>query len=198
MRLQPCSDRLDVGVGGAELLAVLGGSEPLVIAGRGFVLLVVQQLAQGRLLLGAALQYQEHALHGECGRRRTEVELGTRQGMRIAFENRKLGFVDRLSDEWTRCYERGLLLGSCRLRERQREDDYSEESESGNLLRNCRTQASHGIDTSTLDVFRDTGGARGRKPKPLSLRRMYAPGTSFFTSSSCGLQLQIVAWECLK
>ena len=54
-----------------------------MIAGQGFVLLVVEKFSEGRFLLRAALQYQEHALHGECGRGSAQVELRTRQGIGV-------------------------------------------------------------------------------------------------------------------
>src|SRR5581483_2151953 len=61
VQLEPVRNYLHVLVGGAELLAEFIGSEPLVIGGRVFVLLVVEQSAKCVLLLGAAFEDQQHA-----------------------------------------------------------------------------------------------------------------------------------------
>ena len=49
--LEPGGDGGDVGVGEAEALANFGGGEPVVVVGRGGVLLVGEELLEGLLLL---------------------------------------------------------------------------------------------------------------------------------------------------
>ena len=56
--LQPCGDRLEIGIRRAVLLAVLFGRQPFVVVGRGFVLLIIEQLSERGLLLFAALQHK--------------------------------------------------------------------------------------------------------------------------------------------
>ena len=53
---EPLGYGLHVRIGGPELCAELLGSEPGVIIRGGFILLVVEQLAEGGFLVGAALQ----------------------------------------------------------------------------------------------------------------------------------------------
>ena len=66
------------GIGRAELFAELCRSEPLVIARRRLILLIVEQTPEGGLLLGTALQNQQHSFHRKAGRRRAEVEFWAR------------------------------------------------------------------------------------------------------------------------
>ena len=78
VRLKPRRDGLNVGIGRAELFAELCRSEPLVIVRRRLILLIVEQTPEGGLLLGTALQNQQHSFHRKAGRRRAEVEFWAR------------------------------------------------------------------------------------------------------------------------
>ena len=62
---KPGSDGLDIAVSQTGLSAKFGRHQPCVIAGRGFVLLVVEKLPERGFLLRAALSHQEHTLHRE-------------------------------------------------------------------------------------------------------------------------------------
>ena len=84
MGLQPRGNRLQVGIGGPKLLAVLLGREPLVIVGRRLVLLIVEQLAERSLLVRAVLQHQQHPRHGQTRRSCAQIVFRPRQRMRIA------------------------------------------------------------------------------------------------------------------
>ncbi len=76
VRLQPSGDELQVLIRRSEVNAEFIGSEPLVVIRRSFVLLVVEQGAQGMVLLRAALQHQQHALQGQVRRRRRRYQTG--------------------------------------------------------------------------------------------------------------------------
>jgi hypothetical protein len=93
---EPIGDRLEVGIGRAELLTELLGGEPLVKPRRGFYLLVVEQLPQRGFLLRPALQDQEHALHGQVVRRHPLVKLRPRKGVDVPLESDKVIQVHRL------------------------------------------------------------------------------------------------------
>ncbi len=67
-------------------MAELFRRQPFVVAGGRLVLLIVEQLKQRGLLLRAALEYQQHAIHRQIGRRQGDVELGACQGMDISLE----------------------------------------------------------------------------------------------------------------
>ena len=56
-----------------------------MIVGRGFVLLVVEQALQRVLLLGTALQHQQHTVQRHIGRERPDVELRLGQGVDVPF-----------------------------------------------------------------------------------------------------------------
>jgi hypothetical protein len=49
--------------------------------------LLLEQLAEGRLLFLAAFQHQEHTLHRQASRRRAKIGFRTRQWMRVALQN---------------------------------------------------------------------------------------------------------------
>ena len=66
LRREPIGHGLNVRIGGAELLPKLLRGEPLVIVGRGFDLLLIQQLPQRGFLLRRALQYEQHPFHGQA------------------------------------------------------------------------------------------------------------------------------------
>ena len=62
--------------------------------GRGFVLLLFEQRAEGGFLFGAALEDEQHAPHRKAQRGGAAVEFGASQGVRVALQPRHLRFVD--------------------------------------------------------------------------------------------------------
>jgi len=106
-----------------------------VVVGRVLVLLVVEQLAQGGLLLGAALQHQQHALHRQSSRGSAQIELRARQNMRVALEHRQLGFIYRLGNKrpW-----RNLARDADLLRQRKWGKDHCQTCDAEQSLRSER------------------------------------------------------------
>ena len=74
MGLQPVCNLLDIAVRWAELLPELFGSQPLTVARRRFVLLIVKKFLQGIFLLSAAFKDEQHALQAEVKWRGAAVE----------------------------------------------------------------------------------------------------------------------------
>ena len=64
LRLQPPGEGCKIGIGEPEALAYLGGSEPVMIAGRSGILLVGQKGLKGQLLPGRSRQHQGQVLQG--------------------------------------------------------------------------------------------------------------------------------------
>jgi hypothetical protein len=118
VRLQPGSHGLNVGVSGAELLAELLGCEPLVVVRRRFVLLFVKQTQEGGVLFRAALQNQQHPLHGLRRWSRAPVVTRKSERMGIAAQDRKAGVIDRLRDTRLDC----RLLGEHTTGEQEKGD----------------------------------------------------------------------------
>jgi hypothetical protein len=54
----------EIAVGGAEGCAKTLRGKPLVVSGRGFVLLLINELLEGGLLLGATLEEEDDAAEG--------------------------------------------------------------------------------------------------------------------------------------
>ena len=100
VRCKPGSDRLYVGVGGAELLAKLFGRKPLVVVRRRLVLLLVEQTQQGGVLLAAALQNEQHPLHGQGRQSCPPVVVRERERRSIPAQERQGRFIDSLRDAW--------------------------------------------------------------------------------------------------
>ncbi len=134
-RGEPVGDSLDVGIGGTELFAELIGRQPLVIVGRAFVLLLIEQLAERGFLFVAALESERHVRRGLRIGDRTAIELRTRHRMHVALEREAIALIDRLCDASgnsrrlrrsrgrfglrTGHRVRGCLRGNARQRKRQ-------------------------------------------------------------------------------
>ena len=89
---------MNVGIGGAELLAELIGRKPLVIVGRGFVLLLIEELVESGFLFVAALE-DDGDVRGELRTGNSAaIELGAREAMDVAAESDAIGIVDGLRD----------------------------------------------------------------------------------------------------
>ena len=100
---EPGGDGGEVAVGGAEGRAEGLGREPLVIGGGGLVLLLVDELLEGRFLLGAALEDKDDAAEGRGVGESALVELGTGEGMGIAGESGDASVVYCLEDAGAGC-----------------------------------------------------------------------------------------------
>ena len=98
-----------------------------MIVRRRIVLLLIEELVEGGLLLGAALQDQQHALHGQARGRRALVIFRERERMRVAAQYDEVRFIDRLSDP-----RRGVwrLRGGLN-RARKNEDENTAETRKG-------------------------------------------------------------------
>ncbi len=77
-------------------------------------MLLVEQLAQGGFLVGAALQEEQRAIHGLAIGGGSAIELGAGEGMGVALERYKIGFVNRLRDAGTGNIGVGLSEENCR------------------------------------------------------------------------------------
>src|SRR6202011_4396912 len=95
---EPGGDGGEIAVGGSEGCAEGLGREPLVPGGGGLVLLVVDELLEGRFLFGAALEDQDDAAEGGGGGEGPLVELGRGEGVGVAGEGADAGIVDGLED----------------------------------------------------------------------------------------------------
>ncbi len=83
MRLKPRSHGFNVRIRSSKLLPELLRRQPLVILGRRFVLLLVQEVFERGFLLRAACQDQLHPRHRQIGRSSAGVELGPGERMSI-------------------------------------------------------------------------------------------------------------------
>jgi hypothetical protein len=122
----------NVGLGGAEVLAYLLGSEPLMEIGRGRVVLAGHKLVEGRLLLRAAAQHQDQVGHGQVGADPAQIVPGVCRRVRIALEGHKLAFVDPIDDP----YGGRELLGHRRC---------SAEQRAGQCTKGERTHHTHSV-----------------------------------------------------
>ena len=98
----------------------------MIVRGR-IVLLLLEQLIESRLLLRAALQDQQHALHWQARWGRSLVILRERERMGIAAKYEEVSFIDRLSDP-RRCIWR---LRRSLNRAGQNEDKYAAKPREG-------------------------------------------------------------------
>ena len=94
MALQPFCNRLNIAVGCTKLLAEFIRREPFMKIRRRGGLQLFQKLNERRLPLGTALQYQQHAFHGQTIGRRALIELFFRQRMLAARHTKKLSGID--------------------------------------------------------------------------------------------------------
>ena len=90
VRLQPGSDGLDIAVSRSELLAEFGRASTICDSWARLCPAGRRAASERGFLLRAALQHQEHTLHGERCRSCAEIELRTRQGMCVAVEHGQL------------------------------------------------------------------------------------------------------------
>jgi len=81
---------------------------------------LLNELLEGLLLLGGALQLQEHVLHGEVVRYHTAIVREPGLGARVAWEGDTIRFIDALRDPRARA---GPLLGEARRHSGQRSQD---------------------------------------------------------------------------
>jgi hypothetical protein len=63
------------------------------------VLLIVKQLAKRQLLFRAALQHQQHSLHGQRCRRSSQIEFFPGQRMCVPLQGRQLRLVHRFRNQ---------------------------------------------------------------------------------------------------
>ncbi len=98
VRLQPRRHGLYVGIGRAELLTELLRRQPLMIIGRRFALLLVEQRAQRRFLSGRALQQQKHPANGLAVGYGALIEPRPRERMGIAPPRDPVGLINLLRD----------------------------------------------------------------------------------------------------
>ena len=154
-----------------------------MVAGRGFVLLVVQKFAQGGFLLGAALQHQEHALHGERGRGCAQVELTARKGMGVALEDGQLLLVERFGDERAQADGR-FCCGPGSWADDRAQKTANEESETENGFGAEERRDFMGSTPPPWDgaLLGETDGPGEGSPTALAAREVRpASGTSIFT-----------------
>ncbi len=91
---QPGLHRRHIGRGRAIALAKLLGGEPMVVLGRVALAQLAQLLLQGKFLLRAAPQRQQHMLQRQRGGRGALVIAGLRLGQAIAPQAHPAGVVD--------------------------------------------------------------------------------------------------------
>ncbi len=75
------------------MLAKLSWRDPLVVVGRSFALLVVEQLEQCRLFIGTALQKKQHSMQSLGVANGAPVEFGTRKRMYVPCERNQFILV---------------------------------------------------------------------------------------------------------
>ena len=95
---EPGGDGGEVAVGGAEGCSEGLGSKPLVPDGGGLVLLPVDELLEGGLLFGTALEDEDDSAERGGGGEGALVELRAGEGVGVAGEGGEAGFVDGLKD----------------------------------------------------------------------------------------------------
>ena len=88
--LEPCGERGDVTVRGAEVLPELGGGQPLVIHRRVAILQLIEEYSRRSLLLGRAPQHENHMLGGGAVSNGTLIKTSLRQRMNVALKGRDL------------------------------------------------------------------------------------------------------------
>ncbi len=98
MALQPSSHFLDIAVRWTELLPELFGRQPLAVARRRLILLVLEQLLQCTFLLRAALEHKQHAVHAKVERSRALVELQAGERMDVSLQNDEDPLIHCLGD----------------------------------------------------------------------------------------------------
>jgi hypothetical protein len=86
-------DRLNIGVRGSKLLAKLSWRKPLVVVGRSFALLVVEQLEQCRLLFRTTLEKKQHSMQSLGVANGAPVEFGTCKRMYVPCERNQFALV---------------------------------------------------------------------------------------------------------
>jgi hypothetical protein len=87
---------LDIAIHRTELLTEFFGREPVAIARRGSVLLVLKEFLQGTFLLRAALEHEQHAIEAEIERGGAAVKFGASQWMAVSVEDDEIFLVDSL------------------------------------------------------------------------------------------------------
>lgn len=74
--------------------------QPVVVVRRILVLLIVEQFVNSEVLLGIALEHQQHAVHGQVGWGCADIEHGTSHRMGVSLECHDRAVVDWPRDEW--------------------------------------------------------------------------------------------------
>jgi len=97
-RSKPVGDGCNVGIGGAKLRSELLRREPLVIIRRSLVLLLLEELREGRLLIVAALEKKRDARGGLRVGYGAAIEFGASEAMDVAAKRDAIGVVNRLRD----------------------------------------------------------------------------------------------------
>jgi len=98
LRGEPLGHGLDVGVGGPKLSAELLRGEPCVVVRGGLALLIVEQLAEGGLLIRAALQEQQYTVQRLSIRDSTLIKFRAGEWMDVARQDEESLFIDGLRD----------------------------------------------------------------------------------------------------
>src|ERR1035437_2442047 len=93
MRLEPRADCLDIAVRGPVLCAEFLRLEPAMEVRGRWVELAVHELLQRGLLLPAAFQHQNNALHWQSGTHWTSVEFRARQRVRVPAELHQFALI---------------------------------------------------------------------------------------------------------
>ena len=100
---EPTGNRGDVAIRWPESSTEGLRRQPLVVSEGACVLLLIEELLQRLLLLGAALQHELHTVERRFVSNATPVELSPRQWMRIARQSGAPRVIHRLDDTGLRC-----------------------------------------------------------------------------------------------
>ena len=98
LRLQPCSDFLDVASTHSETVGELSRRQPLVIVRRRTLLLFLKQFVERSLLGCRRLEHQRHAAHGLGAVHAAKVKVPAGQPVHIALQPDHRARIDRTRD----------------------------------------------------------------------------------------------------